>query len=281
MSPDVIRIVLGYVRPERLREWFEKWGRYCGLNFDFKFVYDAKHYELDAEKMKIYFGEFSNIVLVGANVVVDGNNMWKMDMGNIRDLRIQSRTKSFVDFPDCPKLKNLELCCPNGWNVNHFRMFHAPKLKKISFVRCGDIDMKDVFGKMCGVNVKTILCDEFYISSEDMHCMRKLPVLDTLIFNNCMNYTIGSYEYNFLRVKRLENRGSKIFGIEKYVILGCKSLQYLVVGCWDRDVDFRVLYECAKLRTVDIVCEGKDLDLDLSRFTHLRSFRFNGREMIG
>ena len=279
MIPDVVRIVLRYVRPEGLRGWFNEQK----ISFDFKFVYDAKPYELNVEELEVYFKGFKNIVLIGVNVVgFDDHETLDVMMNNVKDLRICGRNKmvSFEKIPDCLKLENLELCDIDSLDE---KMFYAPYVKKIFFINCGNLDIEKVLsGEMCGINVRTVVCQSFYISSDDMCCIMKLPNLDTLIFDDCEKNNLSRDRgYKFSRLRRLEKRKSEIFIVEKYVIPRCKELRELVVDGWNCNVNLEVLYECVNLRIVDIMCKDEKLDLDLSRFAHLRSFRFNGKEMLG
>ena len=234
LSSDVVTIMLIYVGPYELRNFFEEHN----IEMTLKFRYDARSYKLTVWELEMCFGKFPNIVLVGVNVFgLIGKNVGMIN--NVISLRIRSlNLDSLHEFPDCFKLENLELC---GFGRSFsFRMFNAPNVKKIFFEHC-DLDMMNVFGEMCGENIRIIMCNNFYITKNDIECMERLPKLDTLILSDCRK-SLDKLDWRLNKLRRLEAKnGSEILNVEKSVIPGCRRLRHLVIETWNENVDLEVL----------------------------------------
>ena len=296
MFPDIVKIILLYVEPIRLCKFFNKHH----MNFDFAFRYDARPYELSIDVLNCVFGNFPNVVLIGANIVklitVDVKKI-EVLMKSVRKLRISGRKTdrweyddnhdgneyldSLKGFPDCPNLEELEIC--NAYRASYIYMCDTPKLKKVTLRRWYCLDMHNF---LMNRNVSTIVLAKFLVSIGDINDLAKVETLKTLIFNQCEDdwYCYSDEEVDILRMffslRRLKKYGC--MGVfERVMIKKCPNLHHIVISDWSVSVKLEVLYNCTKLKTIHISGTGMgENTLDLSKFRYLRSFIFNGEELV-
>lgn len=284
---DVVSIVLLYVKPMAIHGFFSG----CGIDFGFKFRYDARPYELSIEKLNYIFGAFPNVRLIGVNLVnVTDENLWKLMlcMRKVKRLRICGKytmcryshsfnlhdmLTSVEKFPTCSNVRNLELCYIHG---NNLKMFDAPNLKKISIIKCYN-DESNILNMFTN-NIQTIVLDSICITHKTLLTLGRFSDLKTLVFRQCWKYITNYYEpFVFTHLKNV--RRLEICTYDNGFVRDAKFpsfLRHLVICNWPASENPSMLYEYTNLRTLIIPVISitiNNIKLDSSRFKNMRLFQ--------
>ena len=259
---DIACIVMRYLNPTHLDSFFVQ----CGFDFRNKFVYDARDWIFESNKLDNVnmFSNFCNIVLTGITFKI-------FDVNDINNIGFCLNNLSYIGLYSSSQLINIQKkILTKLWNNNikilKITNCHSKSIAQIAEL-CGGIkslilDRKKYgdspyltglshYGKLKKLQIK----DCMYINDNDIQELSACNSLTHLKLHVKLSICIGSG----LNCKKLRLIKFKYCNIQTLDLLeGCSSLEYVLLEKCNNLRNICGLLYCPKLKKI-IIRECKSL----------------------